>query len=455
MKQEAIQLCESTSKERMAIEVTIYNNDLAMVTDRRKIKLPKGLTELKFVDVPAALESDSVHIHSVTAPDDLLVLEQNCEHERIGPGHVFSRYVGKEVELYRRNHHTDQRELTKAIIVYSGKDGVLYKIGDEIIMTPPEEIVFQNASTHLVTQSAIIWLLRNEKPSPQTIEAAYLTKGVSWRAHYNIVANRDDTRADILGWATVQNRCGMDFVNASLTLVAGDTNRLSNNERNAGICDYSHSGDSVPFKEESFADYHIYHLARQVILKDGQTKQIELLKARNVKIKKEYRLSGPALHNIPDGLDLSGLDEVNSYLVIENKKKHGIGMPLPKGNVHVYKHDSEGRLQFVGEDKISHVPENETTSIKIGTAFDITAGRIQTEVKEIATDVHETAFKIFVRNHKKEDVNIRILEQISSRWEIVESPDTYRRLNAGWVEWPTKVKRNREAILSYRIRIPT
>jgi hypothetical protein len=142
-------------------------------------------------------------------------------------------------------------------------------------------------------------------------------------------------------------------------------------------------------------------------------------------------------------------------MVIENRKEHGLGMPLPKGFIHVYKRDSHGSLQFVGEDNISHVPENEIVSVRIGNAFDIRAFRIQTDGKEISRKVYEAAFEITIRNHKKEDVNIRVLEQIHSHWTIVKHSHKFKRVDAGWVEWPTKVKSGGEAKLTYRIRIPT
>jgi len=179
------------------------------------------------------------------------------------------------------------------------------------------------------------------------------------------------------------------------------------------------------------------------------------LKAKNVAIKKEYRLSGPALYNIPDGLNLSRIDDVGLYMVIDNRKEYGLGIPLPKGSIRVYQHDSNGSLQFIVEDDIGHVPENEIVSVRIGSAFDIMAVRIQVDGKEISRKVYEAAFEIIIRNHKKEDVNIRVLEQIHSHWTIVKHSHKFKRLDAGWVEWPTKVKSGGEAKMAYRIRIPT
>ena len=96
MKQQIPGRYESTSRQQAAIEVTIYNDNLGLIKDQRKVKLPKGIVELVFTDVAANMEPDSVHIHSVTAPGKLSVLEQNCEYERIEPDNLLAKYIGKD-----------------------------------------------------------------------------------------------------------------------------------------------------------------------------------------------------------------------------------------------------------------------------------------------------------------------------------------------------------------------
>ena len=442
---------KSTSQQQTAIEVTVYNENIGLIKDQRKVKLPKGLSELLFIDVAANMEPSSVHVHSITAPGKLSVLELNCEYERIEPANLLAKYIGKEVNIYRRNPSKDQRELVAATILYSGKDGTIYQIGDEIIMSPPEQIIFPKVSENLITKPTIIWLLHNEHKSSQTIETVYLARGINWKADYHIVLDKEDTKADIFGWATIDNNSGVDYTNAKLKLIAGDVNRL--HYENHEVVQYCESYDSTPFKGESFADGHTYSMERRTTLKYGQTKRIGLLKAKNVKVNKEYRLSGPALHIIMDGINVPGSDDISIYLIIDNKKGHGMGMPLPKGNVHVYKHGSDESLQFVGEDSISHIPENETVSVRLGAAFDIKATRIQKNCKKLSDKSYEATFEISIRNHKKEDIYVRILEQIASHWKMVKSSSKFERVDAGWVEWPVSVKSDGETTLTYRVRI--
>jgi hypothetical protein len=441
---------ESTSQQQTAIEVTVYNENFGLIKDQRKVKLPKGFGALVFMDVAANIIPSSVHIHSISAPGKLSVLEQSCEYERIKPENLLDKYIGKEVKIWRRNPPNDQRELMTATLIYGGNDGTIYQIGDEIIMGRPEQIIFPKVSENIITKPNITWLLHNEHPSPQTIETVYLVRGISWKADYHIVLDQEDTKADIFAWGTIDNGSGLDYANAKLKLVAGDINRLPYETHAAEYCS---SDESTPFKGESFADGHTYYMERLTTLKNGQTKQIGLLKAKSVKINKEYRLSGPALHHITGGFNVSASEDISIYLIINNKKGHGLGMPLPKGNVQVYKHGSDESLQFIGSDYIGHVPENETASVKLGAAFDIKATRIQRDFKKLSDDIYEANFEITIRNHKKEDVDVRILEQIISNWEIVKSSRKFERVDSGWVEWPVSVKSDGEATLTYRVRI--
>ena len=75
-------------------------------------------------------------------------------------------------------------------------------------------------------------------------------------------------------------------------------------------------------------------------------------------------------------------------------------MPLPKGTVRVYKADTQGSLQFVGEDRIDHTPKDETIKIKMGEAFDVVGERTQTQFQRISKTVSEVSWEISLRNHQ-------------------------------------------------------
>lgn len=66
--------------------------------------------------------------------------------------------------------------------------------------------------------------------------------------------------------------------------------------------------------------------------------------------------------------------KASNKIEFENTKVNGLGIPLPKGTVRVFKIDkADNSLEFIGEDSINHTPKNEKITIVTGNAFDITA----------------------------------------------------------------------------------
>lgn len=80
-------------KKDKEIAVTIYNNDLALVKDVRKISVKSGISELCFADVASKIDPTSVHFKSITAPDKISILEQNYEYDLVSTDKILSKYV--------------------------------------------------------------------------------------------------------------------------------------------------------------------------------------------------------------------------------------------------------------------------------------------------------------------------------------------------------------------------
>jgi hypothetical protein len=137
---------------------------------------------------------------------------------------------------------------------------------------------------------------------------------------------------------------------------------------------------------------------------------------------------------------------------IANKKNNRLGIPLPKGIVRVYKTDSDGGLQFIGEDRIDHTPKDETFKIKMGDAFDIVGERKQTDWRKIADRLYEVAFEISLRNHKDEPVTVSVIEPMLRDWEILNSSHAYEKIEAHTVQFDIPVAKDGETKLNYRAR---
>jgi hypothetical protein len=207
------------------------------------------------------------------------------------------------------------------------------------------------------------------------------------------------------------------------------------------------------FKEEGFFEYHIYTLQRPSTIKENQSKQISLITADSIPVKKELLFRGESYYYFGQYGETGENKKVGVFVEIANRKEEKLGIPLPKGTVRVYKRDKDGSLQFIGEDAIDHTPKDEKVRIKVGDAFDVVGSRKQTDWKKIAHDTYEAAFEITLKNHKKEDVAVRVIEPVPGDWQMLNSSHDYKKGDAHTAEFNIPVKKDGEAKLSYRVRM--
>ncbi len=442
-------------EDQTAVSVTIYNVNLGLVKDQRKISVPIGKNEIRFMDVASQIIPTSVYIKSLTDPGSLDVLEQNYEYDLLNPQKLLDKYVGKEVKLYQKNEYTEREEVITATLL-SNNGGPIFKIDSGITFGHPGRIIFPGVPEDLISKPTLLWLLDNRLSSPQKVEASYLTNNINWRADYVLTMNEKDDMADLNGWVTIDNKSGASYKDASIKLVAGDINRVKEEKYMEPARRYAKqemAAAAPQFKEEEFFEYHIYTLQRSSTIKDNQTKQIGLVSVAGVPVKKELLFYGAKYYYFNRYAEAMPKQKIGVYVEVQNKKENNLGIPLPKGTVRVYKSDSGGSLQFIGEDSIDHTPKDEKIRIKLGDAFDVVGARKQTDWKKIAYDTYEAAFEISLRNHKKEDVVVRVVEPIPGDWQILESSHEYKKAEAFTAEFSVPVAKDSEVKLTYRVRM--
>jgi hypothetical protein len=446
------QQSKSTPAEQTSVAITIYNVNLGLVKDVRRLSLPTGVHSLRFEGVAASIDPTSVHIRSIDAPKKLHVLEQNFEYDLISPKKLMEKYLGKKVELVYR---TDKKEEVSEGVLLGVEEGYVYEIDGKIAINPPGSVVLPALPEGLISKPSLVWLLDNEREQ-HNVEASYLTEGINWKANYVAVLSQDDKNLDLSGWVTIDNKSGATYENASLKLVAGDVHRVMPEmpRRRAPVALDMATMEREAFREEEFFEYHLYTLNRKTTVKNNQIKQISLLSAENIGVDKSfvYAPIGRYYFSRMGGPDKS--TKVGVYLSLENAKKNNMGMPLPKGIVRVYKKDKEGALQFVGEDQIDHTPEDETIRIKMGDAFDIVAERVQTDFKVLSSGhLYESSYKVTIRNHKKEDVVVTVVERLSGDWEITNNSHQYVKEASHRVKFDVPVESKASSELTYTARI--
>jgi hypothetical protein len=440
-----------TRESQKDVMVTIYNGNLGLVKDARDVRLPAGTTEVQFKDVAAQIDPTTVHLKSLTDPAGLRILEQNYEYDLVSSGKLMEKYVGRKVRLYGSDGTYVEATLLST-------NGPVFDINGQIHLGHHGRIVLPALPENLVSQPTLVWLLRNQMDRQQRVEASYLTGGITWRADYVMVINASDTRTDLTGWVTVDNKSGATYGNAALKLVAGDVNRARDARRDGRMMEVaakaaSPESASRDFASEGLFEYHLYTLDGRTTIKDNQTKQLALMSAAEVPVKKELVYYGAQeYYRNAYGMPVSN-QKVAVYLEIRNSKENRLGAPLPKGKVRVYKADAGGSQQFIGEDWIDHTPKDERVKIKLGNAFDVVGERTQKDWKKIASNLYEVEWEISLRNHKSEAQTITVIEPVPGDWQVLASTHAWEKVQAHTLKYEIAVPKESSVKLTYRVRI--
>ncbi len=451
--QDAAAPAETTIADQTDVAVTVYNNDRALVRDRRKIKLAPGELTLKFMDVAEKIQPETVSLVSLNDAGNLHILEQNYEYDLMSPEKLLEKYVGKEVTLVNKSKEIDFLEQKAKLL--SVNNGAVYEVDGKIYLGYPGQVVLPELPQELIAKPTLLWLLDN-RGADHEVEATYLTSGMSWKADYVLTMNKEETQMNIEGWVTLNNQSGAAYNKAQLKLVAGEVNivqpQVMNLAFDAMAPGMARAPVPAPMAEESFAEYHLYTLPRRTTIKENQSKQVSLLSGTNIGVKKVYEFRGDIAY-YSSKIEPIKDQNVDVFLTFENKEKNQLGMPLPEGVMRIYQKDSSDMYQFSGEDRIKHTAKDETVRLRMGKAFDVVADRIQTDFKVLGPASQESAYRITVRNHKEVPITLDVVEPMPGMWNIIEKSADFVKKDAQTAVFSLPMKAGETVEMTYRVRV--
>ena len=439
----------SAPADRKDVGLTIYNNDLSLVRERRVVTGRKGVFRLRYEGVTTGIDPSTVHLEA-RGGGGVQIVEQNYEYDLISHDQLMQKYVGRDVG-YRQPDGT----LGKARLLAGNGGSYVYDMGGKITFDLPGPIVLDAIPEGLSAHPTLVWTLNGDRDGAQEVETAYLSTGLSWRADYVLLLEESEKQGGLTGWVTLDNQSGASFPNAQLKLVAGDVNRVRPAMGRAVYMEkMAMEGAAAPqFQEQGFFEYHLYTLQRRADVRDNQKKQILFFDADHVGVEKGYTFRAEPQYFMQGFVSQEGMEHVDVSLRFKNSKENGLGMPVPKGILRVYKKDTDGAPQFLGENEVQHTPKDETLEFTVGRAFDVIGEHVQTDYKRIADHVTEMSYEVKLRNHKTEAIQVRVLENFNGDWTIVESSLPAKKENARLASFMVPVKPDQEAVLTYRVRI--
>ncbi len=459
--------------------LTIYNADFAVVRDRVALDLKKGENAVTYAGATQYLEPDSVVLRDPGKKTDLRILEQSYRAEVLSQGLLLSQNEGKELDFINRSKD-GQESVIRGKVIRSGytsgasddarsSGSPIIEVGGKLQFSLPGEPRFPTMGNDTVLTPTLSWQLASDRAAKLDAELSYITGGMSWSAAYNLISPEKGDTLDIVGWVTIDNHSGTAFENASLKLMAGDVNKVQAAggppravAMKTGGMPF---GDEAVVTEKAFDEFHLYQLPRATTLRNGETKQVEFLRATGVKAPTLYIYDGANipwqyLHDAEVRDDRYSNIQLNSKVWVmrefKNTEENDLGLPLPKGRARFYRQDdADGRPEFTGENSIDHTPQGETVRIRTGDAFDIVGSRTRSDFSlSNKKDQAEEAFEIKLRNRKKEAVEVRVAERLyrGVNWEIIQKSDEYVKVDSRNIEFRVTLKPDEEKVVTYRVR---
>jgi len=410
------------------------------------------------MDIAATITPASVHFRSLSEPSRVSVLEQNYEYDLLEPEKLLHKYVGRDVTLVRTRQadgSTREEEVKARLLSYN--NAPVWRIGNEIVTgMHADHIRFPELPASLYSRPTLIWTLENGGATRHRVEASYLAGKLSWNADYVLTVARDDKLADVDGWVTLTNGSGTMFRNAKLQLVAGELNRVRQvlGRMVADEARRELASAAAPMSQQSFSEYHLYTLGRKTTISNNETKQVSMLGGTGIPVQKRYIVEGQDFYyrnGRHPGAPIK--DDVQVYYQLKNEERSGLGMPMPAGVVRVYQSDSNGGVQFVGEDRIDHTPKDETLNLKIGNAFDVVCERNQVDFEKIAANTYEVEYEITLRNHKAAPITVEVNEPIGGTWRMLRSSHEWTKTAAWAARFVVPVAAEGASVLKYRARV--
>ena len=435
----------------------------AIVRHDRPYDIEKGLHTLRVSDVAALIDPTTVTFASLDR-SDTRVLEQSFQFDLVSQAKLIQRYVGQRITVeLPRGDQVDQLEG----LLLGAADGLTLQMDDGSVQAirSYNSLRFDQLPGGLITKPTLEWLLDSPADGQQLTRIAYETEGMTWWADYNITYDESSACSmDLSAWVSIINQSGAGYRDARLKLIAGDVHRAERPQPRRDLVYKMAMAEEADagFVEKAFFEYHMYTLGRRTDLPDHSTMQLQLMPAaRGIECAKEL-VFAPTLdtpwwgyQQLDQEYGRYGNGDVNVFLRFRNEEAQQLGIPLPAGRIRVMQLDPEDdSLEFIGEDVIDHTPRNEDVLIEMGNAFDVVGERKQTDFRlDLRTRNLWETFEIRLRNHKREAVDIAVLENLyrAANWTIEDASQEHRKENSNRIRFDVRVPSEEEVSLTYTV----
>src|SRR6267378_7507223 len=296
------------------VAVTVYNENLGVVKDRRRLDIAGGVSELKFTDVASSIDPTSVHLRPL-GKSGVGILSQDYRYDLVNTDKLLERYVDQPIDIATKDDQVKHGSLLAfdptSLVIQDAAGGLSVLNRAEV-----RQVGLKEVPKGLITRPTLVWRLNADGGGERDIEVSYMTGGMDWHAEYVAVLEENGSSLDLQGWASVENRSGATYENAKVKLIAGTIHRAPVPPPVPYAAKrYSAFDMGIQVEERGFAEYHLYELPERATLANNEVKQVGLLHAAGVRSARKFSYDGSV-----DGA------QVQVRMEFQNDAASGLGM---------------------------------------------------------------------------------------------------------------------------------
>jgi hypothetical protein len=481
----------STSPAPDKVSVTVYRapgrpaatpmeldwlNGYALITEVRRVSIPAGDSDLRFEGVAGGILPESAIVTGL--PEG--VIEKNQDSYLLSPASLVDRSLGRRVHLRRTSYATGKVREEEAVI-RSGADGAVVlqtAAGFEALRCTGlnEQLVYDGVPGGLSAKPTLSVRTRSAVATTATVTLSYLAANFDWQANYVVRLSPAADQMDLFSWVTLANGDETSFPNADTQAVAGRLNRVAENRVGAEpppdqlelrcwpsattsdvfapppppppppVFDQVNSLPAADMesivvtgtriaRQEELGDLKLYRIPEPVTVASHSQKQVAFLDLKSVPVELFYQA------RVLDG----DADKVKLMLRARNRKEDGLGVPLPAGQVAVFR-PGGGRPLLLGESSLDDKAVGEKVEIQVGDAQNVALAATSAEAGEGGRTVTLT-----VTNALPEPIWFEANIGAGDQVRLDRFGPNVVQDDGKWL-WRIRVPANAKRSISYRLR---
>ena len=427
--------------------LTIYNDGRVLVRRTFPMAVAAGFSQQR-------LMLGMLDPASVFSLDSAVVVTGSSYDPAVDEANTIRRSIGRRLTFWTGSTTNGVKDTVAAEVL--GVDPERYRLADgRIVFTRPGLPLF---GPELVLTEPVLALGVRAKAARPNLALGFFTSGASWQASYSILVAGANAR--VIGNATFgAGRLRAD--SAEVQLLAGDVGRASERDnkvqermvaRSAGFA----VADAAT--QQTVGEVHVYSIPGRHQLEPGVATTAMLFEPVNVPVERVYTVRGqiPYWGGLPQIGD-EQTEPVQVTYVLKRPLKSEFGdRPVPGGIARIYQRDVEGRPQLVGEGSFDHTAPGKDLRLNSGTAFDLTAKRIQSAYatrRDSTRTIATAAYTVTLSNAKDSAVVVDVIEARGGEWSVLSSSVTAEKLSSTETRFRVRVPAKGDAALTYRVRV--